>query len=67
MLANETLDTMLPVGKIKSFGLLGPQYEVGQALRTLEDGDQLIEITLVDSGEKTEYRMTRLLADPDAH
>jgi hypothetical protein len=27
------------VGKIKSFGPLGPKYEVGQAVRQLDDGD----------------------------
>lgn len=57
----------IPFGRIKSFGPFGPKYEVGQVLRTLEDGDELVEITMVESGEKTKYRKARLLADPDAH
>lgn len=57
----------VPVGKIKSFGLLGPQYEVGQALNSLDDGDWMVEVTLVETGEKVAYRWTRLRNDPDAH
>jgi hypothetical protein len=56
----------VPVGKIKSFGPFGPKYEVGQALRPLDDGDWMIEITMVETGEKAEYRLTRLIDDPEA-
>jgi hypothetical protein len=56
----------VPAGKIKSFGYFGPKYEVGQAIRQLEDGNWMIEVILVETGEKTEYRWTRLLDDPDA-
>lgn len=57
----------VPVGKIKSFGPFGPKYQVGQALRPLDDDDWMVAITLVETGEKTEYRWTRLADDPDAH
>lgn len=56
----------VPVGKIKSFGPFGPKYEVGQLLRQLTDGDWMIEITMVESGEKAEYRLTRMDDDPEA-
>jgi hypothetical protein len=56
----------IPVGKIKSFGAFGPKYEVGHALRPLEDGDWLVEVKMVETGEKTEYRLARLLDDPEA-
>lgn len=56
----------VPVGKIKSFGELGEPYEVGQPLRVLENGDWMVAITLVKTGELTEYRLSRLLRDPDA-
>lgn len=56
----------VPVGKIKSFGPFGPKCEVGQVLRRKDDGDWVVEVTLVDSGEKAEYRLTRLLEDPEA-
>jgi len=57
----------VPVGKIKSFGYFGPKYEVGHALRQLEDGDWLVEITMVETGEKAEYRLSCLSDDPLAH
>jgi hypothetical protein len=57
----------IPVGKIKSFGPFGPKYEVGQALRPLGDGDWMVEVTMVETGEKAEYRLTHLSDDPEAH
>jgi hypothetical protein len=56
----------VPVGKIKSFGPSGPKYEVGEPLRQLDDGDWMVRVTLVESGELAEYRLTRLTDDPEA-
>lgn len=56
----------IPVGKIKSFGRLGPKYEVGHPLRPLGNGDWEVEITMVETGEKMEYRLTHIWNDPDA-
>ena len=55
----------VPVGKIKTFGI-GPKYQVGQPIRRLEDGDWLVSILLVETGERAEYRLTRILNDPEA-
>lgn len=57
---------VVPVGKIKSFGPFGPKYEVGQPLRQLDDSDWMVEVTMVETGEKTEYRLSRLVNDPEA-
>ena len=57
----------VPIGKIKSFGPFGPKYEVGQILRQLDDGDWMIEVTMVETGQKAEYRWTHLTDDPEAH
>jgi hypothetical protein len=57
----------VPVGLIKSFGVFGPKYQVGSALRPLEDGDWAVEVTLIETGEKAEYRLTRVIDDPEAH
>lgn len=54
------------VGQIKSFGAFGPKYEVGKPLRALDDGDWMIEVTLVETGEKAEYRLTNVNDDPEA-
>jgi hypothetical protein len=56
-----------PIGQIRSFGPFGPKYEVGRTLRRLSDGDWLVEVKLVETSETTEYRLTRLLEDPEAH
>lgn len=56
----------IPVGKIKSFGPFGPKYEVGQAIRPLDDGDWMIEVTMVETGEKAEYSLKHLFDDPEA-
>ena len=66
MQAPAGLATNVPVGKFKSFGLVGPKYQVGKPLRQLHDGDWMIEVTMVETGEKTEYRLTHLMDDPDA-
>ena len=56
----------IPVGRIKTFGEVGPKYEVGQPIRQMENGDWLVEITVVESGEKVEYRLSSIQDDPDA-
>ena len=57
----------VPIGKIKSFGPVGPKYQVGKALRQLDDGDWMVEVTMIETGEKAEYRLTHLHDDPEAH
>lgn len=56
----------VPTGKIKSFGAFGPKYEVGQALRQLDDGDWMVEVKMVETGESNEYRLTHVFDDPEA-
>ncbi len=65
MLATISAPTV-PVGTVKSFGAFGPKYQVGQPLRPLEDGDWIVEVVLVETGEKSEYRLTHLNDDPKA-
>ena len=56
----------VPVGEIKSFEPFGPKYEVGRALHQLDDGDWMVEITLVESSEQARHRLTQLNDDPAA-
>lgn len=53
------------VGKIKSFGAFGPKYEVGHPVRE-SDGNWLIQIAMVETGEIILYRYAKMLDDPDA-
>jgi hypothetical protein len=57
---------VVPTGRIKSSGIFGRRYQVGQALLQLEDGDWLVEVKMVDTGEKAEYRLSSILDDPEA-
>jgi len=57
---------VVQTGKIKSFGAFGPKYEVLEPTRVLADGDWMIGIRLVETGEVTEYRFSHLLNDPEA-
>jgi Family of unknown function (DUF5397) len=57
----------VPVGIIKSFGPFGPKYEVGYPLRQLDGGDWMIEVTMIESGEKAEYCLSHISDDPLAH
>jgi hypothetical protein len=53
-------------GAIKTFGAFGPKYEVRELLRRLDDGDWLMRVRVIDSGEEAEYRYSRMQADPEA-
>jgi hypothetical protein len=53
----------IPTGQIKTFGEFGPKYEVSHALRQLADGDWMVEINLIETGESTEYRLSRISED----
>ena len=55
------------VGQVKSFGPFGPKYKVGQPVRPLDDGDWIVEVTMIETGETAEYRYTHMLDDPEAN
>ncbi len=57
----------IPTGSIRSFGKVGPTYEVLSASYPLDDGDWMIKIRLLETGEEAEYRRTHLLNDPEAY
>jgi len=57
---------VIPTGKFKSFGELGPKYEVGSVVRQIEDNDWLVEITLIETGEKAEIKLSQINSAPEA-
>jgi hypothetical protein len=56
----------VPLGKIKRFGPVGPKYEICRVLKPIDDGDWLLAIKLIESGETAEYRYSHMLDDPEA-
>jgi hypothetical protein len=54
------------IGTYKTFGPFGPAYQVVAPIRPLGDGDWLMEVRLLETGEDVEYRYTHLVDDPKA-
>ena len=52
------------VGTWRRFGSAGPVYEILSAGRPLADGDQMMRIRVVESGEELDYRLAEILDDP---
>jgi hypothetical protein len=55
----------IPVGTIKQFGPYGPEYEVlGPA--EPENGEDMVNIVTVRTGEELTYQLGAVFADPEA-
>ena len=52
------------LGSYRSFGAVGPAYQVLEPIRELEDGDWLVAVQVLESGERVSYRFTAVLDDP---
>lgn len=52
------------IGTWRRFGALGPVYEIIGEGRLLADGDRLMRIRVVESGEEVDYKLTAILEDP---
>jgi len=57
---------VLPIGKYKAFGENGPHYQITGAAHLSEDGEWMVPIRVVKTGEELDYRYSRLSLDPDA-
>ena len=65
-LATDNRPPPVPKGAIKTFGPYGPKYEVGAVQRQLANGDWLVRVQLIETGETFDYRFSDLLVDPEA-
>lgn len=54
------------LGVFKTFGEFGPPYQVVEPVCQLADGDWMMRVRLLESGEEVEYRYTHVLDDPKA-
>lgn len=59
-------NAQIPTGQVKTFGDVGISYIVGEPIEKLSDGDVLVSIELLPSGEREQYRLSKLLLDPVA-
>ena len=67
----QSLQTSTPsttgyAGQIKTFGEYGPLYQVGTGSRQADNGEWMVEVNLVESGERIEYPLNKLALDPRA-
>ncbi len=56
----------IPANTIKSFGPFGPKYKVCFPVRSLPDGDWMMGVEVLETGERLEYRLSNIHDDPDA-
>ena len=52
------------VGTWRRFGAVGPVYEIIGTGRELTNGDHLMRVRVVESGEELDYRLAEILDDP---
>ncbi len=52
------------VGTWRRFGPVGPVYEIIAAGDELPDGDRMMRVRVIESGEEVDYRFTDILDDP---
>lgn len=52
------------VGTWRRFGLTGPVYEIVGKKTDLPDGDAVMRVRVVETGEEVDYKLTDILDDP---
>lgn len=52
------------IGTWRRFGTVGPVYEILCKEADLPDGDSLMRIRVVETGEEIGYKLTDILDDP---
>ncbi|MCB8873599.1 DUF5397 family protein [Acidisoma silvae] len=58
------LQTEQLIGTWRRFGSAGPVYEILRSVRQLPDGDRLMRIQVVETGEELDYKLHDILKDP---
>jgi len=53
------------VGSIRTFGEYGPMYEVTGLAAPNSDGEPMVSILVIESGETLDYELEAVLADPE--
>ncbi|CAK0758816.1 DUF1905 domain-containing protein [Azospirillaceae bacterium] len=51
-------------GRWRRFGLVGPVYEILGKEKDLPDGDSLMRVRVVETGEEIAYKLTDIMDDP---
>jgi hypothetical protein len=51
-------------GKYRRFGEYGPVYKILGEAETLPDGEVMLRVQLVETGEEAQYRLSHAIDDP---
>jgi Family of unknown function (DUF5397) len=51
-------------GRYRRFGLHGPVYEIMEDQARTSDRGPVVRVRVVESGEELDYRLERLIGDP---
>ena len=62
-----TTPQTIPTGSIHTVGKYGVSYLVGTPEKQLDNGDWLVNIEVLESGEKTQYKLSKIIQDPKAN
>jgi hypothetical protein len=52
------------IGSIRTFGPYGPMYEVTGMAPPNEDGEPMVSLLVIESGETLDYELEAVLEDP---
>jgi hypothetical protein len=52
------------VGTWRRFGIAGPVYEIIAAGHALPDGDHVMRVRVIETGEEVDYKFSEVLDDP---
>jgi hypothetical protein len=55
------------LGTWRRFGAAGPVYEIIGTGHGLPDGDCLMRVRVVETGEEVDYRLAEILDDPQEY
>jgi len=53
------------VGSIRTFGKYGPMYEVTGFAPASPEGEPMVSILVIESGETLDYELEAVLVDPE--
>jgi hypothetical protein len=59
-----TTDPASFIGTWRRFGIVGPVYEIIGQDKALDNGDWLMRVRVLETGEEVSYRLKDILEDP---
>ena len=52
------------VGTYRRFGIVGPVYEILSKERDIENGDVMMRVVVLETGEEVECKLSDIIDDP---